>query len=188
MKVAAVVLAAGASKRLGEPKQNLRIGAETLLERMLRIAHEAGLAPVFAVVAPATSVPQGVDFRLVINQEASEGMASSIRAGVAAAIATDANAVIILACDQPSVTVEHLRKLAENRGEVAASSYAGRKGVPAFFPARAFKDLLGLRGDMGARDLVREARAISLKDGEIDIDTVEDLNRARKLYAVDPPL
>lgn len=187
-----MVLAAGASTRLGEPKQNVRLsletGAETLLEGTARVAREAGLAPVFAVVAPGYSLPPGTGAQLVINEEPSEGMASSIRVGVAAATAADAEAVVILACDQPFVTAEHLKALAESRDEIAASAYAGRKGVPAYFPARVFEDLLLLRGDAGARGLLREAREIPLKRGELDIDTAEDLKRARELYADEPPV
>jgi CTP:molybdopterin cytidylyltransferase MocA len=188
LKIAAVVLAAGASTRLGERKQDLRLGTETLLERTVRIARQAGLAPVIAVVAHGRPLPDGTGARLVVNEDAAEGMASSIRAGVAAAIAEDAGGVVVLACDQPFVTVDHLRRLAQGGGKVVASAYAGRKGVPAYFPAKAFQDLLDLRGDTGARDLLREARAIPLKNGELDIDTAEDLKRARELYAVDPPL
>jgi CTP:molybdopterin cytidylyltransferase MocA len=190
LTVAAVVLAAGASTRLGQPKQSVRLtlesDPETLLERTIRVAHQAGLAPVFAVIAPGYSLPTGTVAQLVSNKDAAEGMASSIRAGVAAAIAADATAVIILACDQPFVTTQHLQALAASRDEITASAYAGRKGVPAFFPAKAFGVLMQLRGDTGARELLRDAPAIVLNKGELDIDTSEDLKRARELYAVDP--
>jgi len=212
LTVAAVVLAAGASTRLGEPKQNVRLNprpdprpdpgpdpgpdprtgpqtdSETLLERAVRVAREAGFTPLFAVLAPGYSPPRSLAARLVVNEDAAEGMASSIRAGIAAAIAAGASGVVILACDQPFVTAQHLCALAELPDAVAASAYAGRKGVPAYFPASAFSQLLELRGDAGARDLLREARAVALKKGELDIDTAEDLKRARELYAFDPPL
>ncbi len=188
MKVAAVVLAAGASTRLGEPKQNVRLGSETLLERSIRIAEQADLHPVFAVVSLAVSTKLITQASILLNQEAAEGMASSIRIGVAAAMAVGAEAVIILACDQPFVTAEHLRQLAQSGDEIVASAYAGRKGVPAYFPAKAFESLLELRGDSGAREMLRETRAIALKKGELDIDTAEDLKRARELYASQSPL
>jgi CTP:molybdopterin cytidylyltransferase MocA len=124
----------------------------------------------------------------LVNAEAAEGMASSIRSGIAAAASAGVDGVIILACDQPAVTVEHLRALGGNGGEIVASRYAGRNGVPAYFPRSAFPNLMKLSGDVGARQMLRHARAIELKQGELDIDTPEDLKRARELYANDPPV
>jgi molybdenum cofactor cytidylyltransferase len=54
--------------------------------------------------------------------------------------------------------------------------------VPAYFPASAFKDLMKLRGDTGAKDLLRSARCVALVGGELDVDTIEDLERARALF------
>lgn len=183
--VAAIVLAAGASRRLGTPKQLARLGTETLLERAVRVAREAGLTPVLGVL-PADlsleSIPAGMV--RVINVEAAEGMASSIRAGLLALSAneTTVSGVVILACDQPAVTAEHLRELARGGTNVVASAYSGRKGIPAYFPGTHFSALLALRGDRGARDLLQNAAAIPLPGGELDVDTIQDLERARKLY------
>lgn len=186
MRVAAVVLAAGSSSRLGQPKQSARLGTETLLERTIRIAQEASLDPIFVVLAPGTPTSLDSGIQILINESAAEGMASSIRLGVASANTAGAEAVLILACDQPFVTPNHLRELAANGDEVVASAYAGRKGVPAYFPARSFSDLINLQGDTGARELLREAPAIALNKGELDVDTQEDLERIRELYAGDP--
>ncbi len=182
MKVAAVVLAAGASARLGQSKQQVRLGGETLLERSVRVAHLAGLDPVFVVVAPGKATEAGDRAQVLVNTEAAEGMASSIRVGIAAAAVAQVTGVVILACDQPAVTPEHLRELARGGGEAVASEYAGRKGVPAYLPAAAFPELLKLRGDAGARGLLRSARAVELDNGELDVDTAEDLARARRIY------
>ena len=190
LKIAALVLAAGASTRLGEPKQSVRLGGqtgETLLERAVRVAKQAGLEPVWVVVASGHSVTAGDGTVLLLNSEAAEGLASSIRTGIAAAISAELDGVVILACDQPAVTAEHLRALDGSRDETVASAYAGRKGVPAYFPRREFKALMELRGDIGAREILREARAIPLEKGEIDIDTAEDLKRARELFPDVPP-
>jgi len=67
-------------------------------------------------------------------------------------------------------------------GEMTASCYAGRPGVPAYFPVGAFPSLMGLRGDAGAKGLLRASRLVDLVGGELDIDTVEDLERVRKLF------
>jgi CTP:molybdopterin cytidylyltransferase MocA len=166
----------------------VRLGRETLLERAVRTAGLASLHPIFVVIAPGRSPSLDAGIVLLVNEAAAEGMASSIRAGIAAAISTEASGAIVLACDQPAVTPEHLRALATGGGQVIASSYARRKGAPAYFPRSMFAGLMKLSGDIGAREILRHARAIELKQGELDIDTSEDLKRARELYASDPPL
>jgi molybdenum cofactor cytidylyltransferase len=199
MQVVSVVLAAGFSRRLGSAKQMARLGDVTLLERAVKTALEAGLEPVFVVLREEqrtafclanvdSSRPKSAVVP-VINPEAAEGMASSVRAGVRAAEgAGGAVGVVLLACDQPAVTAEHLRELARGGAEVVASSYAGHRGIPAYFPAHLFPELLQLRGDVGARGLLETARAVELPGGELDIDTVEDLKRAVRLYGRPPGL
>jgi len=191
--VAGVVLAAGASRRLGSAKQMVRLGEQTLLERAVGVAVEARLRPVYVVVAQGAEWSVSVGEKLsalgervvmVVNREAEEGMASSIRAGVAAVGGGSARVggVVILACDQPAVTAEHLRRLMAGGDAVVSSGYAGRKGVPAYFPAQVFEELLRLRGDVGARELLREAQTVELEGGELDVDTVEDLELAVQRY------
>jgi CTP:molybdopterin cytidylyltransferase MocA len=187
VSIAAVVLAAGASTRLGEPKQLVVLGGETLLERAVRVAREAGCSPVVVVVgAEHVQVLENSllgDVVTVINDKWREGMASSIRLGVRslAFAAKDAEGVLLMACDQPAVTVKHLSHLSL-RAEVKASRYAGKNGVPAFFPKKYFGKLMELKGDAGARDLLAEARYEELENGELDVDTVEDLKRVRELF------
>ena len=183
--VAAVILAAGASRRLGEPKQLVRLEQETLLERTVRVAAEAGCSPILvvlgasseAILAQSSLAPA----QIVLNLEWEEGMASSIRAGIRA-LSPEVQAVLLLTCDQPTVTPEHLRRLAsEAPAEPVASRYASRHGVPAYIPADTFAELLQLSGDQGARHLLAAARAIDLPGGEIDVDTPESLRRARAI-------
>ena len=187
MKTAAVVLAAGASTRLGEPKQLAELAGETLLERAVRAAREAGCAPVVVVLgalyAEILAYSQLGDVVPVINDKWRKGMASSIRLGVRALgfVAKDADGVVLMTCDQPAVTAAHLRALMKT-GEATASHYAERNGVPAYLPAAAFAQLMELRGDMGARELLREAAEVELAHGELDVDTTEDLARARELF------
>lgn len=179
------MLAAGASKRLGTAKQRLVLGGEMLLERAVRVA-EGAVEPVFVVISDGEEtefwVKTLVKCTVVVNRDAAEGMASSIRAGVGSAMAVGADGVVILACDQPAVTAFHLRRLVERGDGVVASGYAGRRGVPAYFPARVFPELMGLRGDVGAREMLQGAEVVELSGGELDVDTVEDLERARKLF------
>ena len=185
--IPAVVLAAGASTRLGEPKQLVMIGGETLLERALRTASEAGCKPV-VVVLGAAHVEILARSRLagavvVINEEWKEGMASSIRLGVRTlgSVAKDAEGVLLLACDQPAVTPQHLNRLMIKQ-EVRASRYANRNGVPAYFPSKYFNELMELKGDSGARALLVQAPYEGLANGELDIDTAEDFAQVRTLF------
>jgi molybdenum cofactor cytidylyltransferase len=185
VNVAAIVLAAGASRRLGRPKQEIVIAGETLLQRAVRTARCAALAPVVVVTRSGTQYDGALaaDDALIIttNHEADEGLASSIRCGIALASERRIAGAVILACDQPSLRVDHLRALAENESRLTGSAYAGSIGVPAYFPAAYFPMLLQLSGDSGARKLLVDAYAIPAEDLTLDIDTEQDLAAARAL-------
>jgi molybdenum cofactor cytidylyltransferase len=119
----------------------------------------------------------------VINAEWEEGMASSIRLGVRTLgfVAKDSEGVVVMACDQPAVTAAHLRALMAS-GEVRASAYAARPGVPAYFSTSTFAALMELRGDQGARELLRNTKAVDLPNGELDVDTATDLDVAERMF------
>jgi CTP:molybdopterin cytidylyltransferase MocA len=183
MKYAGLIIAAGASTRMGTPKQLLRLNGETLLDRAVRIAGQADLSPLIVVLGAAESeIRAACDLSgttIVSNLDWREGMGSSIAVGVHAL--DDAAGVIVMTCDMPAVAVDHLRELFGS-GNVTASAYAERKGVPAFFPRSVFPALMMLRGDTGARELLRSADAVKLPNGELDIDTPEDWSAAQKLF------
>lgn len=190
MSFPAIVLAAGASRRLGQSKQLLKQGSETLLERALRVAHEAGAKPIFAVLGAnfdiiSATIPFQNAIR-VFNQNWEQGIASSIHAGLQAVEESvpGADAVLVMGCDQPRLSADHLRNLmgrysAQDLPSIAASSYAEVLGAPALFPRSTFADLLALRGDKGARGLLEQAPCpvipVAFPGGEIDIDSPEDL-------------
>lgn len=182
MSIAAVVLAAGASRRLGRAKQTVEIGGETLLARAVRVANAAQLVPVIVVIADLSfaKLVQVGGGRAVINTEAGEGMASSIRAGIAEARTSRACGAVLMACDQVGVSADHLRALCAAPESAAGSGYADTVGIPAYFPRSYFEDLLRLRGDRGARDLLVGARTVATEALAIDIDTEADLLRARQ--------
>jgi CTP:molybdopterin cytidylyltransferase MocA len=176
--VAAVVLAAGASRRLGRPKQAVVIGGETLLERAVRVAVEAGLQPVIVVVRDA-GVADGLDrCVVVVNSLADEGMASSIRCGVSRVEELGAAGVVVMACDQVLLRAAHLRELCAEAGRVTGSGYAGKVGIPAYFPAAKFSELKELQGDVGARGLLRATAPVMDEGLALDVDTEADLVRA----------
>lgn len=184
--IAAVVLAAGASRRLGQPKQLVELAGEALLRRAVRMALEAGCRPVVAVVPPEhtrlAAVLEGLEVQLCVNPDAAEGMGASIRAGVGA-LPDSADAVLLLTVDQVAVDTALLRRLlaAYPTGEGAlASAYEDQVGIPAVFPVRLFPALRRCKGDKGARDLLKGARTLAFPRGGEDLDTPEDLARLRR--------
>jgi molybdenum cofactor cytidylyltransferase len=120
---------------------------------------------------------------VVMNDEWERGIASSIHAGVKTMDAV-ARGLLILACDQPRLSVDHLRGLietfaAQSEASIVASAYAGVHGIPAIFPREVFPDLLALSGDEGARALLMQPSwpliALPFEGGEMDIDQPDDL-------------
>jgi CTP:molybdopterin cytidylyltransferase MocA len=180
---AAVILAAGASTRLGRPKQLITLAGETLLERAVRVATEADCWPIVVVLgAEAGQILAQCSLRSVAvltNPWWQEGMASSVRLGVAAVSSWDG--VVLMTCDQPAVTPEHLHRLM-SAGGLTASGYAGSRGVPAYFPASSFPQLMELTGDSGARSLLHSATAVPLADGELDLDTEAEVYEAQQRF------
>ena len=191
--IAAIVLAAGASTRLGKPKQLIDIDGESLLRRTVRLARESGCAPVFVVLGSEAermrSEIENLAATPLINDGWSAGMGSSLRRGMEAVCAMDPQpyAVLVLVCDQPKLAVEHLRRLTVGQrtagGGIAASAYAGRMGVPVIFGREFYPELLELQGDRGAREVIRRhaeaVRAVPWAEGELDVDEPGDLARLR---------
>ncbi len=185
-RIAAIILAAGASTRLGEPKQLVTLAGERLLERTIRIAGEAGCMPIVVVLGASAELIQThaklSPAQIVVNEGWLLGLASSIRVGLAH-LDSSMEAAVLMTCDQPAVSASHLRCLmAAATKQIVASSYAGRRGVPACFPAHSFCSLRSLNGDTGARDLLQTAHALELPDGALDIDTPAALLAARARY------
>jgi molybdenum cofactor cytidylyltransferase len=190
MPVAAIILAAGPSSRLGQPKQLLGFGGEALLERALRLANEAGANPVLAVLgANFAPICAAIPFNAtipVLNDKWEQGISSSIHAGLneADVRSPDAAGALIMTCDQPRLSVDHLRALlkafdAQPKPSIVASAYAGMNGTPAVFPRSVFAKLHALHGDKGARTLLIKPPCalitIPFEGGEVDIDLPSDL-------------
>jgi molybdenum cofactor cytidylyltransferase len=173
---AAIILAAGGSTRLGQPKQLVLLKGETFLERAVRTAKAAGCQPIAVVLGASANDIQTKcnlqDAAILFNPHWKSGMGSSVNVGLRAV--EQSEGVVVMTCDQPAVTSTHLRALMAS-GRTTASAYAGRRGVPAYFPASIFPKLMQLEGDAGARELLRDADTVPLPGGELDIDTPEDL-------------
>lgn len=183
-----LVLAAGGASRFGSPKQLARLRGESLLQRAVTRATEvAGHAVTVVLGAHAADIAPGLRHSpasVVVNRNWEEGLASSLRAGVAHLPGSTA-AVLVTLADQVAVTGMDLRRLVASWRQqpdwVVAASYEGRTGVPAIFPGHAFPALLELRGDVGAQPLLRRMAdrcvRVPMPNAAIDIDTPQDLQR-----------
>lgn len=188
-EIAAVILAAGSSSRMGQPKQLLEWQGKTLLEGIVAKVKEAGTGEVFVVLGAKAQkiipVLEDQPITLVENPDWERGMGTSVVAGVRAAMASGADAALVVLVDQPYVSVALLRDILQLHREhpkaLIVSDYGTHSGVPALFPAFFFPELLLLKGDEGARKIIkrysREKIAVSFPEGNLDLDTPEDWNR-----------
>lgn len=184
MKVAALVLAAGGSARLGRPKQLLRFQEQTLVRRAVGAARGAGCSPILVVVgrdrAEIATELADLAVDLLPNDSWESGIGTSIRAGISTL--SGAEAVVILTCDQPYVSAELISRLIEEQGSspraIVASSYAGTVGVPALFTRACFEKMLSLGDQEGAKALLLahpdEVAPVDFPEGAVDIDTAGD--------------
>ena len=189
---ALLLLAAGASTRLGQPKQLLPYQGRTLLRRAAETAAATGCRPLVLVTGAAHGalLPEvaGLPFVVAHNAQWAEGMGSSVRAGMAALAAAyppfgaegPPAAVLLMLCDQPLLTVAHLRELLRVQGATGraavASAYAGTVGVPVAFGPALFGQLRTLSGAGGARALLAslppaELATVAFAGGAVDVDT-----------------
>jgi molybdenum cofactor cytidylyltransferase len=181
-----LVLAAGASSRLGQPKQLVKLGGRSALQIVVsQAAAVSGTAVTVVLGAHAGDITylfQRSPVSYVVNRDWEEGVSSSIRAGIQS-LPPSCESVMILLGDQVAVTADDLRRLisaaqADERA-IVASSYAQTVGVPAIFPAFCFSELAQLRGDRGARVLLERHRdrvvRVPMPSAAIDLDTPEQL-------------
>ncbi|MFF1462874.1 NTP transferase domain-containing protein [Streptomyces sp. NPDC058330] len=188
--VAGLLLAAGGGRRLGgRPKALLEHRGRPLVEHAARVLRDGGCGPVHVVLgAAAPQVRMRADlsgYAVTVNPDWEEGMGSSLRAGLDALAATDADAALVLLVDQPGIgaaAVARVRSAYRSRAALAAGAYDGERGHPVMFGADRWADVAAAAvGDQGARAYLRAHReAITLVEcadvaRAFDIDTVEDL-------------
>ncbi|MFJ9885585.1 NTP transferase domain-containing protein [Streptomyces sp. NPDC091287] len=189
-EVAGVLLAAGGGRRLGgRPKALLEHRGRPLIEHAVRSLRDGGCGPLHVVLgAAADEVRARADLAgcvVTVNPDWEEGMGSSLRLGLAALGATDADAALVLLVDQPGIGAEavaRVRLAYRSRASLAAASYGGERGHPVLFGADRWAGIAaGAVGDRGARAYLREHRdAITLVECSdvaeaYDIDTSQDL-------------
>lgn len=186
-----VILAAGASSRLGSPKQLLVYSGFTLLQHSIEVAQAVDAASVVVVLGAnadlINSEINNTTANVVVNPEWKEGMASTIRFGLQTLVKLnpEVEAVIFMVADQPFVTADLLNDLIglnkKEQRSIVASKYGTTFGTPVLFARRFFPELLELTGDVGAKSLVRkymsETAFVPFPKGDIDIDTLEDYQK-----------
>lgn len=195
--VGLALLAAGGSLRLGQAKQLLAVGGETLLRRTARAAHLSACRPLVAVLGAQAERMQGelagLDVATVLNPHWPRGLGSSVRCGLARllSVAPDMEAALFAVCDQPFLSAGVLDALAHayiaDGAPIAACAYGNTVGVPVLFGRAFFPELLALPDDAGAKRLLaRHAAAVvrvPFPDGLTDIDTPDDYARLRQSVA-----
>lgn len=202
-RVAAIILAAGRSTRMGQAKQLLRLGSTTILGRTIENVRRSAVGEIVLVLgsnagAVRRQIPIGEDVRVVVNREYAQGMASSLRAGLAALFLgedTQVDAALVVLADQPFVRPEtldqlanaHRRSNAEFKAQIVIPTYKGLRGNPVLLDHSVFSEVMALEGDIGCRAIfgshAERIVKVEVEDAGIllDIDSRQDYQRLRGL-------
>ncbi len=186
--IAILILAAGASTRMGSVKQLLPWNNSTLLENAISMAVKTTARDVITVLgANASVIQEKIKIKgsiLLKNQDWHKGIGSSIACGIRVLNGREESyqGILIMLADQPMLGTEYLNKMIDTflnqKNQVVATNYKGRAGVPAIFGASYFKELTKLTTDFGAKNMLdRDQHLITILDPDgktADIDTPED--------------
>ena len=180
-----ILLAAGASTRLGRPKQLLPFHGSTLVRYLAEQALASNAHHVRVVLGAHHELVRDQISDLIVtivdHTHWSGGLSTSIQAGLAT-LPESVDSVILMLCDQPRVTSDHLNALIDAQHSsgkgLVASRYRQMPGVPALFSRRYFCDIRNLRGDAGAKTILllraNDMALVDLPSGEVDVDTEDD--------------
>ena len=156
--VAAIVLAAGMSRRMGAPKQLLRVGDKTILERTLENVRASNASEIVLVLGHAADEIQKriatQDLKIVLNHGYEQGMGTSLRSGLME-VTADVKAAIIVLADQPWISAGTLNRLIachqERKPQIIIPTYRGFRGNPVLLDRSVFAEVQSLNGDVGCR-------------------------------------
>jgi molybdenum cofactor cytidylyltransferase len=188
MNIAIIILAAGASNRMGQPKQLLSYQGRSLIQHTVESAIASLCKPVIVVLgAHAQQIRSQINpdlVQIVDNPQWNLGMSTSIRSGIFALnnYSPNIDAAVITVCDQPFISPEIINSLVSayysTKKPIIASEYAQILGVPALFNHKFFAELVALNENIGAKHLIKKYReqvfAVNFPLGVIDIDTPKD--------------
>jgi len=186
-----LILAAGSSTRMGKSKQLLEINGQPLLRHTVNLALACGTGDVIVVLGSGeqvhTDLVKELPVHTVINHYWKSGIGSSIKTGLHYLVreVPEAKGIIILVCDQPELTSDHLASLVETflrtGKSIIASKYDGTAGVPALFSRAFFSNLLIIADDHGAKKLIEQfpdqVITVDFPGGAMDLDTPDDYKR-----------
>jgi molybdenum cofactor cytidylyltransferase len=188
-----LILAAGSSSRLGQPKQLVNLNGRPVLHTVVGNAVSvAGHSVTVVLGAHAKDLTRMLSqstASVVVNRNWEEGIASSLRHGLSS-LPTTCSAVLVMLGDQLAVTSDDLKRLISAwKGDdnvIAASVYQGHTGVPAIFPQWCFTELRELRGDRGARVIIQRYAnrlvTVPMPNAAVDLDTPEDLAALKERF------
>ena len=187
-ELAGLLLAAGESSRLGEPKQLVTWHGKPLilsaLEHALAVCGAGVTIVTGAYADQVEAAVAGKPVSLLKNSEWQRGIGSSVRCGITSIADTGARATLMLLSDQPLVSTDDLAALVrlwtKDADQPVATCFADGNGVPAIFPERLFPALMGLPDHEGARGLLGdlpEDRLLRIPGADLDIDTPDDLQQ-----------
>ena len=189
-ETAIIILAAGQSSRLGQPKQLLPFKGKSLLLHMIQIAKKVSENVLVITGADSSRIEYDIknaDAKIVFNEEWEEGMASSIRRGLSV-LKNEwpyLKSAIFMVCDQPFVTTDLLKNLIKENEitgkSIVASAYSEIAGTPVLFDQSIFSELMDLTGDIGARKIILKHKdrlaTVDFPLGNVDMDTPEDYKK-----------
>lgn len=183
-----IILAAGASTRMGKPKQLLPYKGRSLLRHITEVAIASGSQPIIIVLGANAEIIKPeicqLPVQIVENLKWADGMSSSIQTGIKAvnALRQKIEAVVITLCDQPFVSPQVIHQIIEayrlTDKAIVASEYADTLGVPALFNHTFFSELTTLQQGEGAKQIIKkyinQVTSVPFLQGKIDIDTPDD--------------
>jgi molybdenum cofactor cytidylyltransferase len=192
-KIGAVVLAAGTSSRMGEPKQLLRLGVRTVLGQTVDNLRRARVEEIVLVLGfSAEAIKRQIEVegvKVVINEQFREGMGSSLRTGLAA-LDAEINAALIVLADQPFVSSATFNQLIdryiETGAQIAIPTYRGFRGNPVLLDRSVFPEVMALSGDIGCRAIFGNHTngivKVPVDDVGVllDIDSKDDFERLQR--------
>jgi molybdenum cofactor cytidylyltransferase len=197
MTVSAIVLAAGASSRMGSQKQLLRLGSKSLLEHTIGHVQASRVDEIIVVLGSAAeairpNIPAATNIKVVVNEDFAAGMGSSLNRGLAE-LSPQSDATLVVLADQPLVKAATINRLIDeyqrHKPQILIPLYRGFRGNPVLLDRSVFPEIARLKGDTGCRaifgDHLENISKVEVEDPGIllDADRPEDLARLQQIYA-----